>query len=80
MNNGDTQKDLAKAKEQAKRMALADSCGNCKYMLEVGLDAYCRRYPPTVFLVGNEGQIRSQYPPTQNHMWCGEFVQRLIVQ
>lgn len=63
-----------------------ESCGNCKYAVELpeapNSHTYaCRRYPPTWVTLGlnpNTGSPIGQgvFPATEATMWCGEYARR----
>lgn len=62
-------------------MSQGESCENCRYFLitepdkELNRERICRRYPPTVFIMQQNGQVvsRSFFPAAVERMWCGEW-------
>lgn len=71
-------------------MIVEDKCGGCRFWIRedptnfVSVKGFCRRYPPTVFLLNGPqpGQIvlQSQYPPASRDHWCGEYTARPVIQ
>jgi len=54
-----------------------EKCGTCRFSLTMEPDCFCRRYPPTLFMgldmITMRPQLKSNYPPTKETHWCGEF-------
>jgi hypothetical protein len=54
-----------------------ETCATCRFF--VPEQTLCRRYPPTVFIMGGDmNGVRSQsfFPPASDNMWCGEWSRR----
>ena len=47
------------------------ACSNCTHVRKDGDDLFCRRHPPTVFLMP-DGQIRSAFAPVKPEWDCWE--------
>lgn len=62
----------ARAEEEVKEAC----CLSCRFGLFNGEMIFCRRFPPTTFLIsmgGNGPTFMSQHPPTNLGNWCGEY-------
>jgi hypothetical protein len=59
--------------------AMKPSCAKCKFSFEGEGVMACRRYPPAVYEVAQQGgaAIRSQFPIVRVDFYCGEFRRRL---
>jgi hypothetical protein len=70
-----------------------ECCANCRFYLDSmsiaqkGKQGFCRRYPPTVFVLGMQQTIvgkapstvtQSNFPPMAANGWCGDFALRLV--
>jgi hypothetical protein len=60
-------------------------CDECRYFEREGSTGgagYCLRYPPKVFLVGDEdrAESRSFWPQVDSDNSCGEFVRGLDIE
>lgn len=71
-----------------------ECCGNCKFFQDStsvalkGKQGFCRRYPPTVAVVGVQPSgivgrppttiTQSNWPPVTPSLSCGEFKNRLV--
>ena len=60
------------------------SCAGCKFRLSEGANHFCRRNPPTAFLVPGQnrlGHVQAQqmsaWPPVALTQWCGEYRPKL---
>lgn len=51
------------------------SCSECKFYFSFGdgeTTGECRKNPPVLFFV-NEMYFRTEFPETNDLLWCGEF-------
>ena len=62
-----------------------EQCGACRYAMTDPQDLsmiFCRRYPPTVQVLGMQNGSVSKatsYPQVTRQGWCGEFASRPAV-
>jgi hypothetical protein len=64
------------------------TCEHCKFLHEEGINKEtmrkhftCHRYPPTAQIVpAQSGAVTvGSFPPTQLHIWCGEWQPQLAL-
>lgn len=62
-----------------------ETCGGCKWArLKMGGNMHleCRRYPPTVFMLGGpagQAVLATHFPPLKNaSQACGEFAPKVL--
>lgn len=68
---------------------LKERCAECRFIEKRGDGYFCRRYPPTAFLVQTQQKIAlaanqgpqmgamGEYPPVLRSGWCGEYQRKM---
>jgi hypothetical protein len=61
-----------------------NACDNCRFSQDVNeTTVFCRRKPPTVFMVGQQGLQGAIpvpigfFPPVSRREWCGEWKMKI---
>lgn len=58
--------------------ALRPVCSACVYWVvdqtaSAATSGHCHRYPPSVIVNHESGNVVQKFPTTDHHQWCGEW-------